>query len=152
MIWIVDVFFGVGLHKLLNKQFRCIQWHFYIEGQGFQTNSSQSLDFIFVNRINLLNKQPSGFRFIIKAVFWRGYQIMTSEQRNKTLMFSVLLACTSSSTISLVASNGILHRGSGDSSQFQPKSGFHFRYLEKSVEQTIDLLQIYNESCVMKGT
>ena len=40
----------------------------------------------------------------------------------------------------------------GDSSQFQPESEFHFRYLEKSVEQTIDLVQIYNESCVMKGT
>ena len=40
----------------------------------------------------------------------------------------------------------------GDSNQIQPESEFHFGYLEKSVEQTIDLVQIYNESCVMKGT
>ena len=38
-----------------------------------------------------------------------------------------------------------LHRGSGESSQFQPESGFHFRYLEKSVEQTVELLEIYNK-------
>ena len=75
MIKNIDAFCGVGLHKLFNNQFSCIQWHFYIGG---------------------------------------------------------LLP--------------------GDSSQFQPESGFHFRYLEKSVEQTMDLLQIYNESCVMKGT
>ena len=78
----------------------------------------------------------------------------TEEQWYKILMFSVVLAYTSSSTISLVASNDIFTSGvfcQMESSQFQPESGFHFLYLEKSVEQTAELLQTYNESCVFGG-
>ena len=78
--------------------------------------------------------------------FWRGYP-------NIDVFFGVSLYKLLNNQLICIQWNfyieGLL---SGDSGQFQPESGFHFRYLEKSVEQTVDLLQIYNESCVMKGT
>ena len=74
----IDVFFGVGLHKLLNNQLSCIQWQFCIEGRGNQVHSPHNdavwISYSFVvNLKNLLNKQLSCSRFTTKAVFWKGY-------------------------------------------------------------------------------
>ena len=95
--------FNANQKKLLSKQSGCIQWHFDIEAllPGESSQFHPESGFFFVNRKKICwtNSQvASDFQW--KLCFWRGYQIMTSDQRNsdqyRPLMFSFVLACTSS--------------------------------------------------------
>ena len=126
---------------------------FYIEGRGNQVHSPHNdavwISYSFlVNLKNLLNKQSSCSRFTNKAVFWKGYQQMTNQQRDTTVIVSLLLAWTSSSTNSWVASHEIsmlmvIH--SRESSPFTTAQWCLFNVNQKrAFEQIVKLLEIYN--------
>ena len=102
VIQIIDVFFVVGLNKLLNKRLSFTQWNFLHRGffvREIKPIPTSCSGYHFRELEILLNKQPSCSRFPMNAVFWRRYQIMTSEQGNSDTEHWCFLCCWPAQTL-----------------------------------------------------